>query len=104
MNRMTEPSQPPPHDTPGFHALNLLLGSMAFAFAAALAGAALRLAGLQTMVGLLAAVVTAVAFLILWNLRMHRQPYGMFLCASLLAMGGAAVAIAHAFYVSDVFS
>jgi hypothetical protein len=35
-------------------------------------------------------------------LRIHRQPHGLFLCSSLLCLGGAAVALAHALYVGDL--
>jgi hypothetical protein len=82
--------------------LNLVLGGIAFAIAASMAGAALRLAGSQTLVGMIAAVTTAIAFLVLWNLRIHRQPHGLFLCCSLLSMGGAAVALGHALFVGDL--
>ncbi len=104
---MTHEPPPPyghPPSEPRLSMLNLVLGGIAFSVAAAMAGAAMRLAGIQTLVGIIAAMATAVAFLILWNLRIHRQPHGLFLCASLLCLGGSAVALAHALYVGDLLN
>ncbi len=95
------PGSHPYSQEPRLGVLNLILGGTAFAVASAMAGAALTMSGSQTLVGAIAALITAVAFLILWNLRIHRQPHGFFLCASLLCLGGAAVCLGHALYIGE---